>query len=210
MYKKISLATLYFGVACIIYLYRELILHWIEHASIEHVPITVAMATLMALFPIIPYPIVGGFVGAAYGPSLGGFVTWAGSTLASIIMFLIVRYGYQDWGLHILHKYKTLGKVTVLFEQNAFITILFTRLIPIIPSIIINIYSALSRVSFVSYALASSIGKIPAMLLFALLGDQILTNPKNILLSIMVYGMFLAITFYFYNLWKKNNLRKNS
>lgn len=209
MYKKISIAILYLGIAYIIYLYGELILDWIEHATIEHVPITVIVAMIMALFPIIPYPIVGGFIGAAYGPAVGGLITWIGSTLASLIMFLIVRYGYQDWGLHILHKYNTLGKVTILFERNAFLTILFTRLIPIIPSIIVNIYSALSRVSFSSYALASSIGKIPAMLLFALLGDQILTNPKNIIFSILVYGIFLAITFFFYNLWKKNNLRKN-
>jgi uncharacterized membrane protein YdjX (TVP38/TMEM64 family) len=210
MYKKLSIAILYLGIAYIIYVYGELILDWIEHARIEHIPITATVATIMALFPIIPYPIVGGFIGAAYGPALGGFVTWLGSTLASLIMFLVVRYGYQDWGLHILHKYRTLGKLTILFEKNAFLTILFTRLIPIIPSIIVNIYSALSRVSFVSYALASSIGKIPAMLLFALVGDQLLTNPKNIIIIIVVYGVFLAVTFYFYNLWKKNNLRKNS
>jgi uncharacterized membrane protein YdjX (TVP38/TMEM64 family) len=210
MLKKIGLAILYLGVAYAIYLYGEELLAWIQQTEIKHIPFTLTVGTIMALFPVIPYPVVGGVIGAAYGPLLGGFITWLGSTLASIFMFLIVRYGYQDWGIRILHKYQSWSKITTLFEQNAFLTILFARLIPIVPSIIINVYSALSRVTFTSYAIASSLGKVPAMLLFALLGDQFISEPKNIVITVMGYGVFLFIIFYFYNLWTKNNLRSNS
>jgi uncharacterized membrane protein YdjX (TVP38/TMEM64 family) len=210
MLKKSGLAILYLGLAFVIYLFGEELLAWIQQAEIKHIPFTITIGTIMALFPVIPYPVVGGVIGAAYGPLLGGFITWLGSTLASIFMFLIVRYGYQDWGIRILHKYKTWSRITILFEKNAFLTILFARLIPIVPSIVINVYSALSRVSFTSYAIASSLGKAPAMLLFALLGDQFISQPKNIVITVMGYGVFLFIIFFFYNLWTKNNLRSNS
>jgi uncharacterized membrane protein YdjX (TVP38/TMEM64 family) len=201
VYKKLGLAIFYAGAAYVIYLYGDAILTWF-HKS-DHAALVITMATVMALFPVIPYPIIGGIVGAAYGPVLGGLVTWAGSAAASIIMFLFVRYGYQDWGRRILHKHKNIGKVTVLFEKNAFLMILFARLIPMIPSIAVNIYSALSRVSFRTYAAASLIGKVPAMLLFALVGDSLLTEPRNIVIAIGVYGVFLGLTLYMYRVWKK-------
>lgn len=208
MQKKITLALLYLGIALLIYFYGEYVLIWLEEASPEWVLLTMLIATLMALFPIIPYPIIGGIIGAAYGSGLGAFVTWFGSSLASILMFLFIRYGYQDWGNQILHqKYTSLAKVTSLFERNAFLALLFTRLIPVIPSIIVNVYAALSRVSFLTYAIASTLGKIPAMFLFALLGNQLVSNPKNMLITVSVYSLFILITLFFYQMWKrtKNN-----
>lgn len=206
MYKKIGIALSYLTIALLIYFYGESILAWFEQP--QSAILVMIMATIMALFPIIPYPIVGGIIGSVYGTGLGGMLTWTGSTLASILMFLFVRYAYQDWGIQVLNKYKGLGKFTGLFERNAFLMILFARLIPIIPSIIINIYSALSRVSFVGYAIASSIGKIPAMLLFALIGDSLFTEPRNIIITLLVYGIFLAVTLSLYRLWQKYQLQE--
>ncbi|MGF9714048.1 TVP38/TMEM64 family protein [Paenibacillus sp. JMULE4] len=202
MVKKLGLAVLYLGIAYLIYIYGEVILAWFQHST--NIALIMLIATIMALFPVIPYPIVGGVIGAAFGPVLGGVVTWIGSVSASILMFLFIRYGYQEWGERVLHRHNSLGKITVLFEKNAFVTILFTRLIPFIPSIIINAYSALSRVSFAAYATASSIGKIPSMLLFAWIGDSLMTGPENIVVTIAVYSIFLAVTLSVHQRWRKN------
>ncbi|WP_026689778.1 TVP38/TMEM64 family protein [Alteribacter aurantiacus] len=203
MLRKIIVTLFYVSIAVFIYVIHEPLLQWIHSTDREYAVITALVATLMSLFPVIPYPIVGGVIGAAYGPVLGGFLIWFGSSMASIIMFAIVRYGYQDWGMKILHKYKYLGKLTVLFERNAFLTITLLRMIPIIPSIIINVYAALSRVRFVSYALASSLGKIPSMILFAMIGHTIVTDPREIIYMVIVYGTFLAIVYSGYRYFKK-------
>jgi uncharacterized membrane protein YdjX (TVP38/TMEM64 family) len=203
MYRKLGLAIAYTVTAYFIYVYGEAIVDWFQQS--DHLLLVMGMATLMALFPIIPYPVIGAVIGAAYGPVLGGFVTWVGSTTASILMFLFIRYGYQDWGIRITQRYKSLDRVTALFERNAFITIMFSRLIPVIPSILINAYSAVSRVPFVQYAIASSLGKIPATILFASVGDQLVKKPANIVFAIGVYGVFLTITLLGYRLWKKKS-----
>ncbi len=206
MKRKLALTFFYLLIGLLIYQYAEPILSWFQSST--QPGLTMMFATGMALFPIIPYPIIGGLIGAAYGPALGGFITWFGSSLASILMFLFVRYGYQDWGLKILHRYKGVAKVTALYENNAFLMILFSRMLPFIPSIIINIYSALSRVSFLSYAIASSLGKVPAMLLFALIGNNLVTDSRNLLLTLAIYGGFLAITLSCYYWWKKEGVPK--
>ncbi|MBO2945214.1 TVP38/TMEM64 family protein [Paenibacillus sp. F411] len=204
MVKKIGLALFYLVIAGLIYKYGESILDWFRETDSAFQ--VIGMATLMALFPMIPYPVVGGLIGAAFGPVTGGLMIWTGSTAASLIMFLFVRYGYQDWGKKALMKARRLEKMTVLFEQNAFLFILFARMVPTIPSIIVNVYSALSRVSFGVYALSSSLGKIPAMLLFVLIGDSLLTEPRNVFITIIIYGLFLAVTIYAYRAWKSKHV----
>lgn len=131
MVKKLGMALVYVAVGVLIYYKGEFILAWIR--STDSIMLTMLVAVAMALFPVIPYPVVGGVIGAALGPVIGGMVTWVGSTAASILMFMFIRYGYQEWGNRALHRYNSLGKVTTMFERNAFLTILFTRLIPFIP-----------------------------------------------------------------------------
>ncbi|MGV2686144.1 TVP38/TMEM64 family protein, partial [Clostridium perfringens] len=69
-----------------------------------------------------------------------------------------------------------------------------------IPSIVINVYAALSKVTFASYSIASALGKIPAMLLFSMVGDHLMTAPSHIIITIGVYGVFLVITLMVYRL----------
>ncbi len=206
MLKKLGFAIIYAAAAFILYTYGDAILAWLQQA--DNVPLVILMAALMALFPIIPYPVVSGIIGAALGPALGGFAAWAGSAAASIVMFLFIRYGYREWGVHVLHRYNRIGRLTELFERNAFLTILFARLIPFIPSIAINMYAALSRVSFTTYAIASSLGKMPAMLLFVTVGDNLISNPINMLAVIGIYGLFLALSLFVYRLWRGTQLEK--
>jgi len=205
MKRKLSIAVLYSASAYLIYLYGEQIVIWLK--TTDQYILVIMIAILMALFPIIPYPLVGGLIGATFGPVSGTIMTWLGSTVASILMFLFVRFGYKDWGIKVLHGNKRISKLTSLFEQNAFLAILFLRMLPMVPSIMINVYSALSRVSFIAYAIASSLGKIPAMLLFAIIGDKAFNDPSQIVTAMTIYSVFLLVTLSFYRFWKKDGLK---
>ena len=164
---------------------------------------TTLILTMFSLFPVIPYPLVGGVVGAAFGGLSGALMIWMGSTVASILMFLFIRYGYKDLGDRILSRYKVLGNVTILFERNAFFVIFLTRIIPFIPSIVINVYSGISRVPFWIYAVASALGKIPSMLMFAFVGNSIFYNPKQTIWILLFYAGFILIVAYVYRIWQK-------
>ncbi|MCZ8522054.1 MULTISPECIES: TVP38/TMEM64 family protein [Paenibacillus] len=201
MIRKLGLGIVYVGIAYLLYLYGSRILDWMQGA--DNLLLVILAASLMALFPVIPYPVVGGVIGAAFGPLLGGAVTWTGSTAASLLMFLFVRYGYREWGERLLHGGKGLDKLTAAFERNAFLSILFTRMIPFVPSIFVNVYCALSRVPFLTYAAASALGKVPAMLLFALAGDNLASDPKRLLGTLAGYGVFLAVMAGLNRLWKR-------
>ncbi|MFS0723045.1 TVP38/TMEM64 family protein [Paenibacillus sp. 1P07SE] len=195
LYQRI-LSFLIYGAAIVLILwYRSDILGWLEQASGVHPLMIVSAATLLALFPVIPYPLIGGILGATFGSQLGAVYTWIGSSAASILMFVMVRWLFFDWGQRMLHQVSLIGRITAMFERSAFIFILSVRLIPFIPSVLVNIYCAVSKVGFWPYSIASSLGKIPSMVLFALLGSQLLADPRSIIVTLAVYGAFIGLVY---------------
>ncbi|WP_099300492.1 TVP38/TMEM64 family protein [Bacillus sp. Marseille-P3800] len=203
MKKKIVVFLIFLGLGILVFRFQDDFLYFIETLGDQSIVLTTSIATLFSLFPIIPYPIIGGLIGAAYGPYLGSFVTWAGSSMASILFFVFIRYAYQDIGLKLIHRFQFTSRVTMLFEKNAFMTIFITRLVPIVPSILVNAYSALSRVSTTQYIVASSLGKMPSMILFASVGHTIIHNPSGLILVAFFYALFLALVYISYRLWTK-------
>lgn len=203
MKRKLLILSLFVIIGVLVYIFRLDLLSWIEWSGEQSIFLTTIAATLFALFPIIPYPIIGGLLGAMYGPIVGSLVTWIGSSLASIIMFMAIRFGFQDWGRRVISRYKALERVTAIFERNAFMAIFISRMIPMVPSIVVNAYSALSRVSLGIYSLASTIGKIPSMILFATVGSTLLNNPGDLLLVGTYYLGFILVVYSLYRTWSR-------
>ncbi len=203
MVKKIIVLAGFIIAAVCIFIFSDSLVNWLQNVGSQSFALTASVATLLALFPIIPYPIIGGLIGAAFGPVLGSLITWIGSALASILMFILLRYAYQDFGQKVINRYRMTAKITLLFEQNAFMTIFITRLIPIVPSILVNAYAALSRVPASHYIVASSLGKIPSMILFATVGDAVLRNPINLLFIGVIYALFLLFVYAGFTRWRR-------
>ncbi|MED4127977.1 MULTISPECIES: TVP38/TMEM64 family protein [Shouchella] len=208
MKKKIIVSIFLVGLGTLVFMYQDRFLNAIETLGDQSIILTTLIATLLSLFPVIPYPLIGGLIGAAYGPYLGSLVTWLGSSIASILFFTFIRYGYQDIGLKMIHRYQLTSTITRLFEKNAFMTIFITRLIPIIPSILVNAYSALSRVSPMHYIVASSLGKVPSMILFATVGHALFNDPQQLMIVILYYLAFLLFVYGCYRLWLRTSRYK--
>jgi ACR3 family arsenite efflux pump ArsB len=51
---------------------------------------------------------------------------------------------------------------------------------------------------------------MPAMLLFAVVGDNIVSEPRNIVLTIVIYGVFMGLALYSYRLWDKRRILKGT
>ena len=203
MKRKIAVLVLFLIFGVLVYLNRFDLVDWIRDYGQRSVVLTTIAATLFALFPVIPYPIIGALLGVMYGPALGSLVTWIGSSIASIIMFIAIRLGFQDWGRKVITRYQSLDKITALFERNAFMTIFISRMVPVIPSIVANSYFALSRVSLGVYSIASTIGKIPSMILFATVGSTLLNNPGDLLFVGLYYVGFLLVVYSCYRMWTR-------
>jgi uncharacterized membrane protein YdjX (TVP38/TMEM64 family) len=166
---------------------KSYLLEFVQSESLLAIPISISFVALLVFIPVVPYVVLAGIIGSVFGILLGTVISLMGVGLGTITMFKLARYGFQGWTQSYLKRYPKIKEYETMFEQNVFIGILLARVIPIIPSPIINIIAGLSKVKWSVFLSASLIGKLPAIFLFTLAGSLI-NNQKWI--SIVIYGIY--------------------
>ena len=206
--KTRILLCIYVLVLIIGFFNSSRIMSWSSNQDMTFLPYMFPLSVFIGLFPVIPFGLFAGIMGAKYGPIWGAFINWTGSFGSALLMFLYVRYGYQKKGREFLARFQQLDRFTSVFERSAFMAVLFARLIPIIPSPVITIYSAISMISVLSFALATAIGKIPTMLVYSFLGDQVFTDVRRTIITVLVYASFIGIAYLIYRRWLSPSAKK--
>jgi len=188
--------------AAAVYYHEELLL-WLQHGDRGDIPLMILIATLFALVPVLPYGVIAGAMGAKFGTLAGGLINVTGSALAAVLMFWLVRHAFARQGRAYLARMNSLDRFTRMVERRPFIAVLFARLIPILPAPAVNIYAGISKMGMGPYTLATVAGKIPVMLLLAIVGEQVFSAPENLPLVVLIYAAFLAVVWLLYRWWER-------
>ncbi|MFD2445749.1 TVP38/TMEM64 family protein [Bacillus sp. CGMCC 1.16607] len=178
----LSVITIYLGFS-----QKSFLLDTVQSESYFAIPTSILFVAILVFFPIIPYVVLAGMIGSVFGVFLGTGISLIGIGLGTITMFFLSRYGFQDWSQNYLKKYPKIQQYEGIFEKNAFISILLARLIPVIPSPLVNILSGLSKIQWHVFFSASLLGKMPAIFTFTLAGSLI-GNQKW--LSVIIYAVY--------------------
>lgn len=201
MKKWILIIFVYLGVFLLLHQNYDDILEWIKQGDYDQIVWMFFVSLLLSIIPVIPFTIFAGLMGAKYGLFFGALINWFGSISGAIIIYLIAKYAAKSGIDDYLRRYPKLVSLHHVIKENAFVTILFTRLIPIVPPPVITIYAGISRIHLGIYIIATMIGKIPSMLLYAYIGDQVFISYKMIIWALVMYSLFLLLVFYFYRKW---------
>ncbi|MFD2045477.1 TVP38/TMEM64 family protein [Ornithinibacillus salinisoli] len=185
------------------FLYRQPLLDWLNNSSFELLPIMFLLAILFSTIPIIPFTVFAGAMGAKYGIWIGAVINWTGTVGASVIFFILARYFFVESFQRYIAKYEKIQKFDRIISQNAFIAVLFSRMIPIIPTPVVNIYSGLSTMLFRHYITATALGQIPGMIVYAYLGNQLFTSIRAFLIGMLIYIAFILLIIPIYRWWYK-------
>ncbi|MBS4173356.1 TVP38/TMEM64 family protein [Bacillus sp. FJAT-49736] len=169
--------------------------------------ISILFVAILVFFPVMPYPLVAGLIGSVFGLWEGILISIVGVMLGTSIMFLMARYGFQQWAQKMISKYPKAKEYEIYFEKNAFLGILFLRLVPIVPSPLLNVLSGISMVSFIAFFTATIIGKLPNIVISTLAGSLF---EQNKYLSLGIYGSyFLIISIIITLYWNKKKMKVN-
>jgi uncharacterized membrane protein YdjX (TVP38/TMEM64 family) len=180
---------------------RDLIISWIQNSETENLPIMLFLSVLLATIPIIPFTLFSGLMGAKYGAMLGSVINWFGGVSAAVIYFILSRYFFRNYFCTYMKNVKGIEKFQNTIEKNAFIAILYSRMIPIIPPPVVNIYSGVSNISLGTFLAATSIGKIPPVFMVAFIGEQMFSSLYNLSIGIFIYVIFLFSIHRIYKVW---------
>ena len=114
-----------------------------------------------AMLPVFPYVLLAAAGGFLFGFQQGVLLSWSGALTGASLAYWICRW----FGIgNFLNKYylRSGYDPRKLSPGAAFWTITIFRIIPVVPTPLINMGAALGRVSFLNFLLASAIGKMPA------------------------------------------------
>ncbi|KUG04356.1 membrane spanning protein [hydrocarbon metagenome] len=146
---------------------------------------------LQAAFPIFPYLILAAAAGMLFGFKLGVLLSWAGALTGACLAYGICRILGSDRPNNFIKKH--LGyDARDLDKEMAFWSILIARVIPVIPTPVINVAAAISEVPFWNFFFSSALGKLPTAVLYTGLGIC-LFNAKDIKLVILILAAVLLL-----------------
>lgn len=107
----------------------------------------------------------------------GAVIAWVATTIAAIVVYAVARVVYRDSGHRLIERYPALASFTKAVQTYPFRAVIIARLLPVIPQTAVNIYAGVAPVPFWTYVIASGIGKIPSILIYAYLGHGLSLNP---------------------------------
>ncbi len=124
--------------------------------------------TALSLPGAVIFTLTGGFL---FGTALGTLYVNLGATSGAVLAFLVTRYLFR--GAVERRFGARLETIQRGFSRNAFAYLLTLRLIPLFPFFLVNLASGLTRIRLPTYTAATTIGIIPASIVYASAGSQL-------------------------------------
>jgi uncharacterized membrane protein YdjX (TVP38/TMEM64 family) len=131
----------------------------------------VVISLLLSIFIAVVGILPSVFITAAnilfFGFWEGLLMSFLGEALGAIAAFILYRKGFKKAMSTPLHKYPRVERLITAKGKEAFVLIMGLRLLPFVPSGLVTFAGAVGNVSLLTFATASSLGKVPALFIEA-------------------------------------------
>lgn len=114
-----------------------------------------------------------------FGLPLGIFISLVAETVGVIISFLLLRFLFRSSAEKIIAKSSTLQSIDKYSGRQGFTLMLIARMVPYLPSALLNALGALSKISLRDYAVASFVGKFPSTSIEAIIGHDTIMQQES-------------------------------
>ena len=130
-----------------------------------------------------------------FGIFWGIVISVVAETVGVTISFLLLRFFFRDTAQNLIKKSKFLSSVDKYSSKKGFVVMLIARMVPYIPSGVLNAVGALSSLSLRDYVLSAFIGKFPSTGIEAIIGHDAITQQEDstrmivvIILAVLLIG----------------------
>ena len=114
-----------------------------------------------------------------FGIVPGIILSCVAETVGVTIAFVLMRFYFREAAEKAIAKSPFLAKVDQYSGSKGFIIMLIARMVPYLPSAVMNAVGALSSIRFRDYVLASLVGKFPSTGIEAIIGHDIIMQQEN-------------------------------
>ncbi|MEA1961560.1 MAG: TVP38/TMEM64 family protein [Bacillota bacterium] len=156
---------------------------------------------VQAALPVFPYIILAVAGGILFGFKMGVFLSWSGALTGACLAFVFSHWVGYNWIVHLMKK-RFHHTIPEFNPATAFWSIVLARIVPVVPTPLINVAAALSGISFLTFFTSSALGKIPSAVLYTGLGLA-LFNTSDIQGVLYILAAFLLIVLFLRYLSKR-------
>ena len=114
-----------------------------------------------------------------FGIVPGIILSVVAETVGVTISFQLLRFFFRDSARKIIAKNKRLQSIDKYSSKNGFKVMLIARMVPYVPSGLLNAAGALSSLSLRDYFIASLIGKFPSTSIEAIIGHDAILHEQG-------------------------------
>lgn len=155
--------------------------------------ISILVNIIIAILGVIPSFFITGANIMFFGFWEGITISFLGETLGAIIAFSLYRKGLKRFVNSGIEKYPKLEKLLDLEGRKAFYTVLSLRLMPFMPSGLVTATASVSKISLALFAISSSLGKIPALLIEGLTVYQVISASWQSKILLLLLGLLIFV-----------------
>ena len=114
-----------------------------------------------------------------FGIVPGIILSVVAETVGVTISFQLLRFFFRESARKIIAKNKKLQSIDKYSSKNGFKVMLIARMVPYVPSGLLNAAGALSSLSLYDYFLASLVGKFPSTSIEAIIGHDAILHEEG-------------------------------
>ena len=114
-----------------------------------------------------------------FGIIPGIILSCVAETVGVTIAFVLMRFYFREAAEKAIAKSPFLAKVDRYSGSKGFFIMLIGRMVPYLPSAVMNAVGALSSIRFRDYVLASLVGKFPSTGIEAIIGHDIIMQQED-------------------------------
>ncbi|MFI8684837.1 TVP38/TMEM64 family protein [Rossellomorea sp. NPDC077527] len=173
------------------------LLEWFNSLGVYAIALSILLNIIISVLGVLPSVAITAVNITFFGFEKGLAVSIAGEAVGAIVSFILYRKGIKTF----LKKKEINSKLLARLQNSrgveAFCLILFLRIFPFIPSGIVTLAAAISKAGMINYSVASTIGKIPALVIEAYSIQQVLVwnwKGKFILSVFLLFIIWLVLS----------------
>ncbi|WP_462248833.1 TVP38/TMEM64 family protein [Ferruginibacter sp.] len=157
--------------------------------------ISIGISIIIAVLGFIPSVFITAANILFFGFWNGTLISFAGETIGAAIAFILYRKGFKRITSNKLQQYPKVKRLVDAENKEAFYLIFSLRLIPFVPSGLITFAAAVGKVSFIIFCIASSLGKLPALLMEAYAVYEVTSFgwQGKLLLAVLAVGLLFWV-----------------
>lgn len=183
---------------------EQLLILFQQHPQLA-IGISLLVSIIVAVLGLVPSVFITAANLLFFGFWNGTLLSFAGEALGAAVAYFLYRAGFKKAAQHKLEAFPKVKRLLNAQGREAFFLILSLRLIPFVPSGLVTFAAAVGRVSAGLFLIASSLGKIPALLLEAWSVYEV--TQSSLVGKVILAVAAVVLLYYFIRKRKKQDMR---